>query len=126
MSNYVSKVRLTKNNKHLVDIFSDNYYLELGNINSSSLQSLLKRKMVRYSDLTYFNIQKKGIGTSSINDDELKEKMPYYYFYNLVMKKQSLQLFITYGILIQRRGYKELFTPIVLIPVNMYISYNIS
>ena len=41
-------------------------------------------------------------------------------FNNLVNKNKSYQLVITYGLLLRRNGYKENFTPIILIPVKMY------
>ena len=115
---------LTKDNKHLLDIFSDDCYLELGNISNSVLNKLLKKKLVRYSDLTYFDIQNKGIGSSNIANEELDRKIPFMYFENLYHKKPSRQLFITHGVLVQKRGYKEYFTPIILIPVNIFYKDN--
>lgn len=115
---------LTKDNKHLLDIFSDDCYLELGNISNSILNKLLKKKLVRYSDLTYFDIQNKGIGSSNISFEELDKKIPFIYFENLHHKKPSRQLFISHGVLVQKRGYKEYFTPIILIPVNMFFKDN--
>ena len=113
--------QLSKNNKHLSDIFNQEYYLELGNINTNAFTKLLKHKLVRYSDIAYFDIQNKGIGTSDIANKKLKEKIPYFYFENFSHKDVSKKLFITYGIIIQRRGYKELFTPIILLPVDILI-----
>ena len=113
--------QIGKNNKHLSDIFNQEYYLELGNINTNAFSKLLKHKLVRYSDITYFDIQNKGIGTSDIQNKKLKEKIPYFYFENFSHKDVSKKLFITYGIIIQRRGYKELFTPIILLPVDIMV-----
>ncbi len=124
MAVFQNRINLSKDNFHLKDVFTDNYYLELGNVNPSKLQKLLKKKLVSYDDLTYFDIQNKGIGNSLINEEELKRKIPYYYFASLVNKDRSKQLFITYGLLVQRKGYKEFFTPIILIPVNMYFYDN--
>lgn len=115
---------LTKDNKHLLDIFSDDCYLELGNISNSVLNKLLKKKLVRYSDLTYFDIQNKGIGSSNIANEELEKKIPFMYFENLYHKKPSRQLFISHGVLVQKRGYKEYFTPIILIPINIFYKDN--
>ena len=121
MAILINHFQLGKNNKHLQDIFNEDYYLELGNLNINTLSKLMKYKLVRYSDLTYFDIQNKGIGTSDITNKKLKEKIPYFYFENFSHKDVSKKLFITYGIIIQRRGYKEFFTPIILLPVDMYI-----
>lgn len=115
---------LAKDNKHLLDIFSDDCYLELGNISNTILNKLLKKKLVRYSDLTYFDIQNKGIGSSNISHDELERKIPFMYFENLHHKKPSRQLFVSHGVLVQKRGYKEYFTPIILIPVNIFFKDN--
>ncbi len=113
--------QISKNNKHLIDIFNEDCYLELGNLNTNALSKLLKHKLVRYSDLAYFAIQNKGIGTSDIKNVKLKEKIPYFYFENFTHKDADKKLFITYGIIIQRRGYKEHFTPIILLPVDIMV-----
>ena len=81
----------------------------------------IKATLVRYSDLAYFAIQNKGIGTSDIKNIKLKEKIPYFYFENFTHKDADKKLFITYGIIIQRRGYKEHFTPIILLPVDIMV-----
>ena len=121
MAILINHFQLGKNNKHLQDIFNEDYFLELGNLNANTLSKLLKYKLVRYSDLTFFDIQNKGIGTSDISNKKLKEKIPYFYFENFSHKDVSKKLFITYGIIIQRRGYKEYFTPIILLPVDILI-----
>jgi len=112
--------KLSNNNEHLLDVFSDNYYLELGTIEYNPLDDLLSGKLVDYKDLTYFDILKKGIGSMQSSSEELLKKLPFVYFNNLAAKNKSYRLAITYGMLLRRNGYKEFFTPIILIPVNMY------
>ncbi len=115
-----SKMMLTEKNEHLIDIFSDNYYLELGNISYNVLEDLLAKKLVSYSRLTYFNIENKGIGSFASTNQEIKNKLPFVFFQNMIRSNRANQLVITYGLLVRRKGYKEFFTPMVLIPVNMY------
>ncbi len=121
MAVFTNHFQINKNNEHLIDIFNEDCYLELGNLNTNAFSKLLKHKLVRYSDLAYLAIQNKGIGTSDISNIKLKEKIPYFYFENLTHKDASKKLFITYGIIIQRRGYKENFTPIILLPVDIMV-----
>ena len=52
MAILINHFQLGKNNKHLQDIFNEDYYLELGNLNINTLSKLMKYKLVRYSDLT--------------------------------------------------------------------------
>ena len=112
--------KLSNNNEHLLDVFSDNCYLELGTIEYDPLTNLLNEKLVSYEDLVYFDILKKGIGSMQSNSKELIRQLPFVYFNNLVSKNKSYGLVITYGLYLRKNGYKEYFTPIILIPVNMY------
>ncbi len=119
-----TKIVLTEENDHLIDIFYDDYYLELGNISYNVLEELLNKKLVSYSRITYFNIENKGIGSFASTNQEIRNKLPFVFFQNLVQQNRSNQLVITYGLLVRRKGYKEFFTPMVLIPVNMYFENN--
>lgn len=119
-----NSVKLSERNEHLLDVFSDDLYLELGCIEYDPLNNLLSKKLVDYKDIAYSDIMKKGIGSMSCGNDDLASKLPFLYFQNLVSKNKSYKLVITYGMMIRRNGYKESFTPIVLIPVKMYFENN--
>ena len=116
--------KVSSKNEHLLDVFSNNFYLELGTIEYEPLNNLLSSKLVDYKELSYFDIVKKGLGSMPCSSDELIHKLPFLYFQNLVSKNKAYKLVITYGIVLRRNGYKEYFTPIVLIPVNMYFENN--
>ena len=113
-----AKISIT--NDHLSDIFSKNLYLELGSIEYDPFHDLLNKKLVDFKELSYFDITNKGIGSMKCSSDELSYMLPFLNFNNLVNKNKSYQLVITYGLLLRRNGYKENFTPIILIPVKMY------
>lgn len=118
---FKNKIRLSKDNDHLLDIFTDDYYLELGTIEYDVISNLLKGKLVEYIDIAYYDITKHGIGSMESNSKEMQYKLPFMHFYNLATKNKSNMLVITYGLLLQRKGYKESFVPMVLIPVKMYL-----
>lgn len=111
---------LTENNEHLLDVFSNDFYLELGTIGYDAINALLRKKPVDYSDLSYFDIIKKGIGSMQSGSHELINKLPFLHFNNIVNRNKGYQLVLTYGLLLQRKGYKETFAPIILIPVKMF------
>lgn len=115
-----NSMKISVTNDHLTDVFSNNLYLELGSIEYDPLHELLSKKLVDYKDLSYFDIIKKGIGSMQCSSDELSYMLPFLNFNNLVNKNKTYQLVITYGLLLRRNGYKENFTPIILIPVKMY------
>lgn len=113
-------LKVSENNEHLYDVFSNDFYLELGTIEHEPLTRLLNRQLVDFKDLVFYDIIKNGIGSMQCSSDELNYKIPLMYFNNIVSKNKSYQLVLTYGLILRRKGYKEYFTPIILIPVNMY------
>lgn len=115
-----TKLKLSNNNEHLQDIFSSNCYLELGTINYETIDRLLHKQLVKFDELAYFDIMQKGIGKMTSSSHEMAFQLPFMHFNNIVNKNKSLMLVITYGLILQRRGYKERFAPMVLIPVIMY------
>ena len=118
---FKNRIRLAKDNDHLLDIFTDDYYLELGTIEYDVISNLLKGKLVEYTHIAYYDIMKRGIGAMESNSKEMQYKLPFMHFNNIVNKNKANILVITYGLLLQRKGYKESFVPMILIPVKMYI-----
>ena len=122
---------LSLNNEHLKDILSNEKYIELGSVSYKVLNNLLAGKLIKLDDLSYFDIQNIGLGKSSIENEELRNKMPFIRLGKTIKNHSSLIAIITYGIVIQRvssmgaASHNE-FTPIVLIPVNIYIEEDIS
>lgn len=118
-------LKLSANNLHLKNIFTDEYYVELGNIEISVLERILNKELVKLEEVAYFPIQNKGLGHSSLSDESLKNILPYLYFKNLNDKDKSKQLFITYGLVKYKNNDKEeIFIPIVLLPIKIYFEEN--
>lgn len=120
-----ARMRISVDNTHLLDIFTDYHYLELGNIDYKMWTRLLKHKTIRIDDLVDFRIQNKGIGSSNVNNEFIRNYLPYINFLNINKKNQTLQLFITYGLVKIKNGkHKDIFAPLILIPVNLYFENN--
>jgi len=116
-----TNLRLRANNLHLKNIFTDNYYVELGNIDIPVIERILRNEKVNVEEVSYFPIQNKGLGKSNQTDEALKKILPYLFFKNVNSKNISKQLFITYGVLkYQNNEKKEVFIPVVLIPIKLY------
>ena len=113
-------MKIPNTNKHLLDVFSDDLYLELGSIDYDPLHDLLEKKLVDFKELSSLSIINKGLGSMICDSDELSYKLPFLKLQNLVEKDKSCQLVLTYGLLLRRQGYKEHFSPIILIPVRLY------
>lgn len=116
---------LSLDNNHLQDILSNESFIELGNINYKVLNNLLDGKLIKLEELSYFDIQNMGLGRSEVDNDNLRDKLPYIRLYNKVKNHSSMIAIITYGILVQNANSKnfaihEQFTPMVLIPVNIF------
>lgn len=118
-------LKLSANNLHLKNIFSDEYYVELGNIEISVIERILNKELVKIEEVAYFPIQNKGLGHSSLDESSLKNILPYLFFKDLNDKDKSKQLFITYGLVKYKNNDKEeIFTPIVLLPIKLYFEEN--
>lgn len=114
-------LRLRANNLHLKNIFTDDYYVELGSIDIPVIERILKKEMIKIDEVAYFPIQNKGLGRSNQTDERLRNILPYLYFNNVNAKNGSKQLFITYGVLKYKNNEKEeIFIPVVLLPVKLY------
>lgn len=118
----VANLKLSSNNLHLKSIFNTEAYLELGNVDYEALEKLLNYEMININEITDFAIQNIGIGRMNIQNEELNNKIPYLFFKNIADKDKLKQLFISYGILkYENNDNKEVFMPIVLIPVDIII-----
>ncbi len=117
-------LKLSNNNQHLNNIFNDNCYVELGNIDVTVFERIIKKELVSLSDVAYLPIQNTGIGHSNLNNSKMRNIMPYIYFLNINKKNINRQLFITYGIVKYIKDKKEVFVPAVLIPVKLYYEQN--
>lgn len=119
--NLLNNIKLSGHNNHLKDIFSENCYLELGNIHYQLLHRLLEYEEVDYKDVCSFDILNSGLGHSDLENEELKNQLPFYFFKNINTKNKSMQIFLTYGLFSYSSNNVEKFAPIILIPVNMFL-----
>ncbi len=118
----LSKYSITRNNGHLLDVFSSSSYVECGTIDFDVMTKILNYEVVTIKEISNQAIQNKGIGQSLVENEELKTTLPFLFFENLHIKNRALQLFLTYGIIKHKtERQKEIFTPVLLIPVNIYI-----
>src|SRR5690554_1160966 len=121
MAKFHNQIRLSSANDHLLDIFYDVHYLELGTISLDEFKKLQSKKFLNIREFVNLKVQNIGIGASSISDENLKNNLPYIFLDNVKAKNPEVQTFLTYGVI----GYKddqnlEKFAPIILIPVNIY------
>ena len=114
------KVNISPISNSLLNVFTDNYYLELGNIDYHVIERILNRELVSVDEVACFDIQNIGVGHASKTTKDLREIIPYIYFENIQNKERSIQLFITCGLLSKVVANKaETFAPIVLIQVKL-------
>ena len=114
------KVNISPISNSLLNVITDNYYLELGNIDYTVIDKILKRELVSVDEVTCFDIQNIGIGHASKATKDLRDILPFIYFENIQNKERSIQLFITCGLLSKIVANKaETFAPIVLIQVKL-------
>lgn len=118
----LQKLNIDSNNHHLIDIYyPDAPYLELGCIDHHALVRLLNYEMINFEDLAYFPIQNAGLGRSRVADEKLQKVLPFLFFERLNQKNKTAQIFITHGLLRHKtENNEEIFSPVVLIPVNIY------
>lgn len=116
------KFTLNNDNRHLLDLFYQNgTYLELGSIDYDVLTRLLNFELIDCDDLSYFPIQKQGLGRFEVENDNLRKVLPFLFFERLHQKNKNNQLFITYGLLHHKDEHnREIFSPLALLPVNLY------
>ena len=113
--------RIELRNKHLLDILSSDYYLELGIIDLNLLNDLLQGKQLNLTDIEYRDLSNEGVG--KIRDDAEDIHYQVNYLVSLRQKSSTDKFFITCNALryINEDGF-ELYAPIILIPVE--IDYN--
>lgn len=119
--NLLNNIKLSGHNEHLTDIFTENCYLELGNIHYHLLRRLLEYEEIDFKDVCSFDILNSGLGKSRVDDEELKNLLPFYFFKNINTKNSNIQIFLTYGLFSYTKNNVEKFAPLVLIPVNTFL-----
>lgn len=111
------KTKLSASNNHLLNIYSEGYFLELGTIGIRNLNRLIKGKSVPFYKIIYENITLKGIGSTTIDDEHYRRCFPLIYFKNVLEKDRTLETFVTYGLIDFYDNGEHKFSPLVLIPV---------
>lgn len=109
---------LNTNNHHLLDIFAEARYIDLGVSAFKEVQALLNEAIIDFSKLVFKGFVELDIPNRKdvSEDDQLKLMMNF--FFQMHQKDQSNQLFLTYG-LIKYRDTKnnEKFAPLLLLPI---------
>lgn len=126
---YRNKMRLKSNNQHLLDVFTTNFYYEIGTISEKTMRAILKKKPILLSEVIDFSVANIGLGSQNVADEQSNCYLPIVNFLNIFEENQSKQLFITEGIYYSLDdNKKESFAPIILIPIlisreenNMYV-----
>lgn len=125
MKDNSSKVKITTNDLHLKNIFLNDFYLELGNIEIDVLNRILKYEIVPIKEISYFPIQNKGLGRFVCDDNKLRDELPYMYFKMVNNNDRSKQLYLTYGLLeCYKPNFKDRFMPVFLLPIDLYYEDN--
>lgn len=109
------------NSVHLSDIFECDYYLELGIIDTSVIKRLLNHEIIAIEDITFFDIQNKGLGCAKSKSEKIRNELPFYFFKKFQDSNSEMQLVITYGLSYYVEfDKKDRFAPVILIPVYLY------
>ena len=122
--NLLNNIKLSGHNEHLTDVFTENCYLELGNIHYHVLRRLLEYEEIDFKDVCSFDILNSGLGKSRVDDEELKNLLPFYFFKNINTKNSNFQIFLTYGLFSYTKNNVDKFAPLVFIPVKTFLKEN--
>lgn len=109
------------NNNHLKNILDNNFYLELGVIDTNVIRRLLNNEVINIDEVTFYPIQSKGLGNCSLPSDTIKNNLPFYFYRKLMEGNPLINLAITYGLYFYRdHEKKDKFAPIIFIPITMF------
>src|SRR5690554_5466150 len=111
---------LNTNNHHLLDIFAEARFIDLGVSAFKEIQALLNEAIIDFSKLVFKGFieldipNRKGI----LEDDQQKLMMNF--FFQMHQKDLSNQLFLTYGLIKYKDAKnKEKFAPLLLLPISL-------
>ncbi len=108
--------RVQSSNKHLKNILEEGYYIELGCINYKTISRLLTGEEITIEECIYNDITMDGIGQIASNEDGLMYQLSY--LMHIRQKNSSCKIFLTCNIIKYfDRDNRELYAPVVLIPV---------
>ncbi len=120
MKKYYKTIRLSLDNVHLLNIFSQEHYIEIGNIDYKIIKKLLTGATLKLEKVVDFNIQAIGLGSSKVSNPSLQANIPYLFFHNIHEENQSQQIILTYGLIdYATETDDELFAPLILIPIRL-------
>lgn len=111
--------RLQSQNKHLLDILSQNYYLELGVVDVKLITKLLKGYQLNLSDLIYFDLANEGSGqiTKYVENDIFYQVN---YLVGLRQRSSTDKFFLTCSAIRYMNELEiETYAPVVLIPIEI-------
>lgn len=113
--------RIKTENRHLKNIIESNYFIELGSIGVNKMTKILNGQVFDIKDICDYDLAVEGVGQIS---SDRKHDLDYQLLYLLQLRQKASthKFFLTYQILryFNLEG-KELFAPIILIPVDIDI-----
>lgn len=124
MEKYIRTAINIEEKQHLYDIFKNNYYLELGIIDIHVFERILKCEKVNIDEITYYDIQNKGLGHGISTDPLMKKNLPFIFYRKFISSNSLYTLALTYGLYYYQNAKKDTFAPVFLIPVTMYYENN--
>ncbi len=113
------KFYIKSNNLHLLSILDDNYYMELGVVDLTTIDKLINHQVLELSNLIYDDILNTGIG--KITDDSVNDaNYQLNYLLSLRQKRSSNKFFLTCGTIIYYDNLgNQKYAPVVLIPIEI-------
>lgn len=114
------KYLLKSTNKHLLDIFEQNYYVELGSIDLEVMNEFLSGTSIPFNEIADKMILVEGTGRIT-SDFNYEQEYQLNYLLDFVRWNSSTKLFLTCGIIKYYSTLKqELYAPLLLIPIKLY------
>jgi hypothetical protein len=112
------KYLLKSTNKHLLDIFEQNYYVELGSIDLEVMNEFLSGTSIPFNEIADKMILVEGTGRIT-SDFNYEQEYQLNYLLDFVRWNSSTKLFLTCGIIKYYSTLKqELYAPLLLIPIK--------
>lgn len=111
---------LNTNNHHLLDIFAEARFIDLGVSAFKEIQALLNEAIIDFSKLVFKGFIELDIpNRKGISEDD-QQKLMMNFFFQMHQKDLSNQLFLTYGLIKYKDAKnKEKFAPLLLLPISL-------
>lgn len=118
--NKEQKFLLKYTNRHLLNIFDQNYYIELGSIDLEVLNEILDGAIIDFKKIAVERLLVEGTGKIT---GDARHELEYQlnYLKSFCERDSSTKLFLTCGIIKYYTTIKqEVYAPLLLIPIKLY------